>query len=99
MDRPPRRCQRTTIDDTHIHAKGLAREIRDIRHVIAVVAEADNPVEDRSPDTDPCCESRIDGRVVPLDDVVNRVVEKSDQTRDSNNGEWLAREETEYHGS
>jgi len=95
----PLESQHTTVDDTHIHAEGFAREVRNVGHIIAKVPDTYDHVEDCGPNTDPCCESWVDGRVIPLDNVINRVVEQGDETRNPDNGKWLAREKTEYHSS
>jgi hypothetical protein len=55
-------------------------------------------VEDSRPYTNPSRERRIDGRVVHGDNVVDSVVEKCDESSDSNDGEWLAGKQTEHHG-
>jgi hypothetical protein len=79
----------TTIYYTHVHAKSLTGEICHVRHVVAEVAKCHNPMKDRCPDAYPCREGWINGRIVNCDDVIDRVVEQRNQTRDANNSEWL----------
>jgi len=82
---------RTAINNAYIHAERFTREVCNIRHIVAVVAERHYPVKDGGPDTHPCGKSRVDGRIVHLDDVVDGVVEQRDQSGDSDNSKWLTR--------
>lgn len=88
----------TAVNDPHVHPERLAREVSDISHVVAQVAECHDPMEDRGPYAHPGCKSRIDGGVVHLYDVVDGVVEKGDESSDADNGQRLAGQETEDHG-
>ena len=88
----------TAIYNANIHAKRLTRKVCHVRHVVAKVTERCDPVENGCPYTDPSGERRIDGRVVHDDNVVDSVVEQCDESSDSNDGERLAGEQTEYHG-
>lgn len=80
---------RTAINDANIHAKRFAREVGNVRHVVAVISKRYDPVEDGGPDAYPCCEGRVDDGIVHLDDVVDGVIEQRDQSGHSNNSERL----------
>ena len=54
----------TNIDNTDVEAEGLAREISDVAHIVAYVENGDKPVEDRSPNSSPSHELRVDRAVV-----------------------------------
>jgi hypothetical protein len=66
----------TYINDAHVHAERLAREVGNVLHVIAVIEERHNPVEDGCPDTDPGHELRIQGDIILLDDIIYGIVEE-----------------------
>jgi hypothetical protein len=88
----------TAVYYSNIQTEGFAREIRNVCHVVAEVAETDNPVEYCSPDPYPSRKLGIDGGIIHGDDVVDRVVEKGDEAGNTDNRKWLTRKETKHHG-
>lgn len=89
---------RTNINNPDIHPERLTRKIRNIPHVIANIAEGNEPMEYGRPNASPTHKARINGHIVELDDVVNGVVEKRNEASDTDDSERLCTKNAENHG-
>lgn len=86
----------THIDDPHIHAKSIARKVRDVSHVVAPIRNGRNPMRNSSPYRDPAYELWIQvSNPLGSRNIKDGVIEERDQTRDADHGQWLTGEQAE----
>lgn len=89
----------TDVDDADIHPEAFARKVSDVAHVVANIPDGDKPMEDGSPNAHPADELRVDGDIMPLNNVVNGIVEQGDQPSYPDDRQRLGTESTENYGS
>ena len=88
------------VNNANVQSERKAGEVRDITHVIARIEDGRQPVSNRRPNGHPSDELRV--KILDSlrhGDVVDGVVEKRDETSDSNYGQGLTGKRAEDHGS